>query len=151
MYMYVNQSQGFANYQTNPQIAVMLIKEAMGDEKNDAMFYQYLISHAPDEEDRRVIQSVRNDELKHHNMFKTIYYHLTGHYPTTEEHSSFTPPRNYPDGLRRAIFGESGAVELYRRIWFAVPTEIYKNMVFEIMTDEQKHAARYNYLYAKTR
>ncbi|MFC7442977.1 ferritin family protein [Laceyella putida] len=138
-------------YQTNPAYAIPLLKEAVKDERTDELFYDYLIQHAPSQEDREVITSIRNDERKHRRMFREMYYSLTGQTIEGDEYEPFTPPASYLEGLRRAIFGESGAVELYRKIYFTIPRKAFKNMVFEIMTDELKHGIRYNYLYAKNK
>lgn len=138
-------------YQTNPSYAIPLLREAVQDERSDELFYDYLIRHAPSQEDREVITAIRNDERKHRRMFREMYTSLTGQTLEGEEAEPFTPPSSYLDGLRRAIFGESGAVELYRKIYFTIPGKAYKNMVFEILTDELKHGIRYNYLYAKNK
>lgn len=138
-------------YRTNPSYAIPLLKEAVQDERSDELFYDYLIRNAPSQEDKDIIQSIRNDERKHRKMFRHMYYCLTGKTMEVVEPEPFQPPATYLEGLKRAIFGESGAVELYRKIYFTIPGKTFKNMVFEIMTDELKHGIRYNYLYAKNK
>jgi len=46
--------------------------------------------------------------------------------------------------------GELKAFEKYRVIYKYIPTQ-YRDVVFEIMTDEMKHASYYNWLYAKNK
>lgn len=137
-------------YLTDPNRAGPLIREAVKDERADEQFYDYLAKNAPSQTDASMIEAIRNDERKHRSMFQQIYAGLTGQILTVPADAEpFQEPASYADGLTRAIMGESGSLELYRRIYFAVPGEMYKNMLFEIMTDEIKHGIRYNYLYAK--
>lgn len=143
-------SHALSPYLTDPNRALPLILEAMKDERSDEQFYDYLAKHAPSRQDASMIEAIRNDERKHREMFRQIYSGLTGQLmPAADSGEPFEAPSSYQEGLTRAIMGESGALELYRRIFFAVPGELYKNMLFEIMTDEIKHGIRYNYLYAK--
>lgn len=137
-------------YQTNPYAVLPLIKEALKDEKSDARFYEWLIKQAP-EEDRKIIEGIRNDEKKHAKLFKLIYRTLTGQEIEGNPAETFEPPSSYVQALAMAVSGESGAVELYRKIYFAVPGEVFKNMLFEIMTDELKHGIRYSFLYSKNK
>ncbi|MMZ68336.1 hypothetical protein D1872_310140 [compost metagenome] len=58
----------------------------------------------------------------------------------------FEKPASYIDGVRKALFGELAAVERYRDIRAGLPDRYYRDMLFEIITDEIKHATKYNYL-----
>lgn len=42
--------------------------------------------------------------------------------------------------------GELKAVERYRNIRAGLPNRYYRDMVFEILTDELKHASKYNFI-----
>lgn len=53
---------------------------------------------------------------------------------------------SYITGLQKAFQGELSAVEKYRKIWFGLPNGIYKDTLYGIILDEQKHAAKYNNL-----
>lgn len=132
------------------QIALKLMVEAVSDEKHDELFYEYLISLAPTKEEKDIIASIRDDERKHNKMFRMIYKNLTGRdIPATPEGEvTFEKPASYLDGIRSALFGELKAVEKYRIIMRGMPTIHYRDMLFEIITDELKHASKYNYLFA---
>ncbi|MBN6189325.1 ferritin-like domain-containing protein [Aneurinibacillus sp. BA2021] len=145
------QTDSYAMYQTNQQAVLPLLQQSVQGERNDELFYNYLIQNAPSQEDIDIITSIRNDERRHRRMFRQMYYTLTGQMIEASSNEPFTPPANYIDGLRRALFGELGAVELYRKIYFMVPYKVFKNMVFEILTDELKHASKYNYLYTRNK
>lgn len=126
--------------------ALILIKQAIMDEKEDELFYDYLISVAPTDEEKEIIKTIRDDEKKHNKMFKEIYKYFTGEDVKIKEDVDFEKPDSYIDGIKKALFGELGAVERYRNIRAGIPNRYYKDMVFEILTDEQKHADKYNYI-----
>lgn len=42
--------------------ALILMKEAIQDERADELFYDYLISAPPTQEEKDIITSIRNDE-----------------------------------------------------------------------------------------
>ncbi|WPC42682.1 ferritin-like domain-containing protein [Clostridium sp. JS66] len=52
--------------------ALSLIKEAVQDERADELFYDYLISAAPTQEEKDIITSIRDDERNHRQWFKEI-------------------------------------------------------------------------------
>ena len=127
--------------------ALQLMEEAIQSEKEDEMFYEYLLSVAPSEKQRNIIADIRDDERKHNKMFREIYYQMTGKdIPPTHE-TSFKKPKSYLDGIEQALYGELGAVEKYRQILFGLSFLPYRNMLTEIYTDELKHASKWNFLY----
>ncbi|MGM1050191.1 MAG: ferritin-like domain-containing protein [Bacillota bacterium] len=126
--------------------ALILIEQAVSGEREDELFYDYLISLAPSQEEKEIIQSIRNDERKHNQMFRSIYQDLTGKTITAPTEISFEKPSSYVEGIRRALFGELAAVERYRNIQAGMPNNYFRDMVFEILTDELKHASKYNYI-----
>lgn len=126
--------------------AVILVKNAVKGEKEDELFYDYLISIAPTQEEKDIITSIRDDERKHNKMFREIYKAFTGQEITAPKDIEFKKPKSYIDGIKKALFGELAAVERYRDIRAGLPNRYYRDMVFEILTDELKHAAKYNYI-----
>lgn len=132
-------------YKTLEQ-ALALMYDAVQGEAEDEMFYSYLISIAPTKNEKDIITSIRDDERKHNQMYREIYKHFTGKEIPTPKNVDFDKPNSYKQGLTKALFGELSAVERYRDIRAGLPTEYYRDMVFEILTDELKHASKYNYL-----
>lgn len=126
-----------------------LVKQAIQSEHEDDLFYTYLISAAPWQEDKEIIIGIRDDERKHNRMFKELFKTYTGREVTSSENSDFKRPASYIEGLRQALFGELSAMEKYRDIIAGIPDRYYRDMVFEILTDELEHADKYNYLLAK--
>ncbi|PHV72326.1 rubrerythrin [Sporanaerobium hydrogeniformans] len=132
-------------YKTLEQ-ALKLIYNAVQGEKEDELFYSYLISVAPTQAEKDIITSIRDDEKKHNQMFREIYKFFTGQDISVSQDVNFEKPSSYKQGLKDALFGELSAVERYRDIRAGLPIEYYRDMVFEILTDELKHADKYNYL-----
>jgi rubrerythrin len=126
--------------------ALRIVKDAVQDEREDELFYDYLISVAPTQEEKEIITSIRNDEQKHNKLFRGIYKAFTGKDIETLSNVDFEKPESYIAGVKKALFGELGAVERYRDIIAGLPNRYYRDMVFEILTDEQKHADKYNYI-----
>ncbi len=143
------QLQEIYSYPQNLQTALEMIEEAVQGEGEDRVFYQHLISMAPSEQDKEIIRGIRDDEVKHAELFRQIYSQLTGRLLPYPEDVSVKPPASYCDGLKKAITGEQSAVERYRRILYAMENRIHVNMMTEIITDELRHGILYNYLYAK--
>lgn len=125
-----------------------MIRDSIESEKEDEMFYDYLISIAPTEDEKQIIGSIRNDEKKHNMYFRQIYEDLTGETIEPIDNVTFEEPASYVDGIKTALFDELRAVEKYRPIRELMPNRYYRDVLFEIITDELKHAAKYNYLFA---
>lgn len=129
--------------------SLCLILEALGDEASDRVFYQNLLKIAPDCEQQEIIKSIRDDEIKHFKMFRMIYQEITCEQPMPEQKQDCEKPEDYCSAIEKAIFGELGAVELYRKIMFGLCTQRHRDMLFEIITDEIKHSVKWNFLYTK--
>lgn len=75
-----------------------------------------------------------------------MYKDLTGYEVTGTLNEDNPIVNSYMDGLQKAFDGELAAVEKYRKIWFGLPNGSYKDTLYGIIVDEQKHAAKYNNL-----
>lgn len=133
----------------NPQLqeALVGVKEAVQGEREDELFYDYLISVAPTREEKDIIVSIRDDERKHNRLFRKIYKDFTGMKVPPGGEETFEKPKSYLEGIKKALFGELRAVEKYRAIRRALPMGPYRDVLFEIITDEIKHSSKYNYLF----
>lgn len=135
-------------YPENFTGALQLIKNAVSGEREDELFYDFLINVAPTGEAKNIIQGIRDDERKHNRMFRKIYPELTGKLLPPIQNVEFEKPKSYCDGVKKALQGELGAVQRYRRILFALQNRIHINMLTEIITDELRHANLYNLLFS---
>lgn len=127
--------------------ALVLISDSVRGEREDELFYDYMLDKAPDRDQAEIITAIRDDERKHFKMLREIYYQLTGKDLPAPENPAFIPPSSYLEGLKEAKFGELSAVERYRQILYAMPNVVLRNMVTEILTDEIKHGEKWDYLF----
>lgn len=141
-----NYMDPYNNNQEKLKEALSLIKSSVSGEKEDEMFYDYLISVAPTDKQKDIIVAIRDDERKHNKMFRNIYKDITGKDVVIEKEEKFVEPKSYIAGVEKALFGELSAVEKYRKIMADLPYTMYRDMLFEIITDEIKHAIKYNYI-----
>ncbi|WP_111928552.1 ferritin-like domain-containing protein [Clostridium tertium] len=137
------------NQKPHPQLSLALdeIRKAVQGEREDELFYDYLISLAPTKDEKEIIESIRNDERKHNQLFRKIYKDFTGNEINTMNEENLKKPSSFMDGIRTALFGELKAVDKYKAIRRAFPIGAYKDMLFDIIMDELKHASKYNYLF----
>lgn len=137
------------NQKPHPQLSLALdeIRKAVQGEREDELFYDYLISLAPTKDEKEIIESIRNDERKHNQLFRKIYKDFTGNEINTMNEENLKKPSSFMDGIRTALFGELKAVDKYKSIRRALPIGAYKDMLFDIIMDELKHASKYNYLF----
>ncbi|QWU14897.1 Rubrerythrin [Paenibacillus sophorae] len=149
---YVIPQHALANwsYHRNSDMVIGLIEQSIQGERNDELFYDFLIKLAPTQQQKEVITGIRDDERKHRAMFRTLYTQLTGKAPAPSDKASEQLPASYLEGIEKALLGELKAFEKYRTIYLHINPQ-YRDWIFEIMTDEIKHAGYYNWLYAKNK
>lgn len=130
-----------------PKKLIDLLLEAMKDERADREKYRIMMEMARDPRVRRQINFAFEDEGKHYKMFQQILFKLTGKM-TDVPVPEIKRPANLIEGVESSIDGELEAVELYRDILAMLPTKQMRDMLYEIITDEQEHAVRFTYLYS---
>lgn len=127
--------------------AIELIRQSVGDEKEDELFYDSLIKQAPTEKEKEIIRSIRDDERKHNQILRQLYYEFTGQViPVDTSIVNSNNEQNYKEQLEKALFGELNAVVRYRRIMGTMPSGNSYTLLMSIMTDELRHANKYNFL-----
>ena len=124
-----------------------LIKEAIKDEMHDTIKYRRMLAIAQNEKVKTQINFPYEDEQKHHNMFEQLYTQLFGK-PANIEVPTVETYNNLLEAVESSIDGELAAVELYKKILFALPNIKMKEIVYDIITDEQEHATRFVYVYS---
>jgi rubrerythrin len=134
------------NPSPNPEL-LRLLEQAVAGENEDRIFYKGLIELAPTAADKEIITGIRDDELSHYKQFRLIYHELTGkEISQPAESTTEEQPQSYMAQLRKALFGEIGAVKRYRVIRSLLSTRAHRDMLFNIITDELTHMGKYNYL-----
>ena len=130
--------------------AIDLIRQSVGNEKEDELFYDNLIKQAPTEDEKDIIKSIRDDEKKHNKILRDLYYNFTDQMiPLNMGNAEVDTNMSYKDNLKKALFGELEAVKKYRRIMSVMPSGNSYTWLMSIMTDELIHANKYNYLIHK--
>lgn len=128
--------------------AIGLIKKSVGDEKEDEKFYENLINQASTEKEKNIIKSIRDDERKHNKILRKLYYEFTGQMLPIDNIINVPNNNNsdYKENLEKALFGELDAVVKYRKILGTMPSGNSYTLLMSIMTDELRHASKYNFL-----
>ena len=127
-----------------------MILEAIEQENEDARYYEKLSTMVEDENDRESLRRIHLEDTKHFNMLSELYTNLTGREPIFEyDEIEIDEPlsEEFLDGAEEKLEN----VELYRNIMMAFLDISVRDMIFEIITDEQKHAQKLNQLYFKYR
>ncbi len=145
--MYGNKHGDDSNYGNYDRKLLQLLKEAMLDEKKDYRKYRTMAEMTDNKEMIEQIRFAYEDEAKHYEMFQEIYEDITGRDIQLKAPEQERPDR-FIDAVKSSINGELEAVELYRDIRAMLKGKKYRDMVYEIITDEQEHATRFVYLYA---
>lgn len=143
----INESQQYDEEIITLNQAIGLIRKSIGDEKEDEMFYDILINQAPTEKEKDIIRSIRDDERKHNQILRRLYYEFTGQMlPADTLSNAQENNMDYKSNLEKALFGELDAVAKYRKILGTMPSGNSYTLVMSIMTDELRHANKYNFL-----
>lgn len=127
--------------------AIEAIRQSVSDEKEDELFYNNLIKQAPTGKEKEIIMGIRDDERKHNKILRDLYYSFTGQViqPDTST-SNIDNILTYRENLEKALMGELNAVVRYRRIMGTMPSGNSYTLLMSIMTDELRHASKYNFL-----
>ena len=76
-----------------------------------------------------------------------LYYDFTGQViPKDISTPSIDTNLSYKENLEKALFGELNAVTKYRKIMGTMPSGESYTLLMSIMTDELRHANKYNFL-----
>lgn len=125
-----------------------LLIKAMKDERHDRVKYKRMMEMTNDPMVKKQIKFAYDDEGKHYKMFNQIYYNLTGRQIDIPLSTNIEKYDTLMEAVQSSIEGENDAVDLYRDIFSLMTNKQMRDKVFEIITDEQEHAARFIYLYA---
>ena len=145
----MEKNNGYYQIPNDPQLqgGLDVISQAVQGEIEDALFYNYLISVAPTDEEKVLISAIKEEELRHRKQFERIYRDFTGMGVQTEQDVTFEIPSSYQEGITNALFDELRDVVKYRAIRKRLPEGIYKDVLFDIITDELIHVSILNHLF----
>ncbi|MFC4076298.1 ferritin family protein [Salinithrix halophila] len=119
------------------------IGRAISGEYNAIQCYARLAKAAPDAETRKQILEIRQDEVRHYQVFMGIYHRLTGGAvpPITPEPC----PRDFREGLRAAFKDEQETVDFYLSVGDRARDPSIRRAFVRAAQDEQNHAVWFLY------
>lgn len=146
--MYVN-ANGFEAYHRQTSKLIANIEKAINGEFSAINCYEQLAKMAGNEQERKQILEIRNDEKKHFKEFTQLYVNLTGMHPQpkiTEE-----CPKQHIEGLEFALIDEQETVDFYLSISDDSNDVYIKEIFRRAAADEQNHAVWFLYFYTKAK
>lgn len=125
------------------------IEKAINGEYSAIKCYAQLAKLAPNEEVRKRILEIRQDEMNHFQTFAKIYTDLTGRQPKPKVIEEC--PNQYKDGLEFALKDEQEAVDFYLKIADEATNPSIKEAFRRAAADEQNHAVWFLYYLVKAK
>lgn len=139
----IDNQKEFENY------VLDLIKGAIQQENHDMRYYEALSNMAPDNESKEYLRRIHLEDMKHFNMFSELYSDLSGKEPDFEWEEIDIDCNNLQKEFLKGFEQKCENIELYRNIMVAFLDVRIRDMLFEIITDEQNHMQKLNYLHNK--
>ena len=130
---------------------LQLIIMAMTDEQRDGDFYNELSKLNENVIDNRLLNDMFLNERRHEKMLEDIYVGLTGKTPVVPPATPIPISENMVENFELAFQNELEGIQLYRTLYLALQTPTLKNIVYEILSDQQQHAMIFSYLANKYR
>jgi rubrerythrin len=146
MYSYLNNYN--LVYRQNEKL-ISDIEKAINGEYSAINCYAKLANLTSNENERKQILEIRQDEIRHFQQFGQIYVSLTGKQPQpkiTEE-----CPDVYLNGLEFALQDEQRTVDFYLEIADETTNQYIKEVFHRAAADEQNHAVWFLYYFLKAR
>jgi rubrerythrin len=125
----------------------MMIK-AMKAERHDRVKYQRMMEMTNNPDVKAQIKFAHDDEIKHYEMFRQMYYQLNGRVVDIPLPTNIEKYNSLMEAVQSSIEGENEAVDLYREIFALMTSKQMRDRLYEIITDEQEHFGRFLYLYS---
>ncbi|MGG1396784.1 ferritin-like domain-containing protein [Bacillus salipaludis] len=146
MYPYTNYHDALFR---QPNTLVSDVEKAINGEYSAINCYSKLANMAKNEEERKRILEIRQDEVKHFQQFQRVYVSLTGRQPQPKIVEEC--PGAYLDGLEFALKDEQKTVDFYLEIADGATTEHIKEVFRRAAADEQNHAVWFLYYFTKNK
>ena len=143
----VSPSQKIPPQSSQDKKIIKMLEDSMNHELEDADYYRRLIDLATDRNDKEVLKSISQQELKHFSILEEIYNHLTG----KNFKAIFEPTKisnNILNEYSKSIYGELKGFEMYRKLYYSFLNVQIRDMIYEIMSDEQNHSIKISHLYS---
>lgn len=123
------------------------LEKAINGEYSAIHCYATLANLATEENIRKQILEIRQDEIKHFQQFEYIYMSLTGRRPQPK--ITETCPNDYKSGLELALQDEQQTVDFYLEMADYTTNPYIKKVFRRAAADEQNHAVWFLYYFSK--
>ncbi|WP_339204204.1 ferritin-like domain-containing protein [Paenibacillus sp. FSL K6-3182] len=136
------------NQTQNPSEDMMFIgieelSKTLNGEYSAIYCYEQLANQAPTADIKNKILEIRNDEIRHFNMFSQIYTWLTGKQPIPERTEECKT--DFQKGVSVAFNAEQETVDFYHEIARKTDNPVIKDLFTQAAADEQNHAVWFLY------
>ncbi|WP_027415115.1 ferritin-like domain-containing protein [Aneurinibacillus terranovensis] len=121
--------------------------KAINGEYSAIHCYKQLAKMAHNDEEKNRILEIRQDEIRHYQVFSKIYMSLTGFHPNPQITEQC--PNDYKSGLQFALKDEQQTVDFYLTIADKTQDTNIKDRFRRAAADEQNHAVWFLYYYTK--
>ncbi|MFJ7850596.1 ferritin-like domain-containing protein [Peribacillus sp. NPDC097206] len=145
MYDYIANNQE----ENRQQDLIHKLEQAINGEYSAIQCYEKLAKMAPNETERKQILEIREDEMKHFQVFSQIYINLTGYQPTPKV--TETCPDSYKAGLEFALMDEQKTVDFYLETADGAADRSVRKAFRRAAADEQNHAVWFLYYMVKNK
>lgn len=124
-----------------------LFIDGIKEKAEDSKYYLNLSEIATSPTDKEILRQISLDIYKHLKIFEEIYFRLTGNMPPETEVMPVEVGENLLKEYEKAMFNELSNAEFTRKILFVFNDMEIRDMLYEIITDEQSNATKFLYLY----
>ena len=127
---------------TNTEVLNDILK-AIDGEYTAIACYELLANQAPNDEIKKRILEIRNDEIRHYETFWYLYISLTGKQPSPK--NTRQCPADYRSGVLAAFTDEQETVDFYHNIARNTDNPVIRDAFTRASADEQNHAVWFLY------
>ena len=120
---------------------VKLIDKALVFEARNKVKYSTLLTIIKDQETKKLLQQICKDEERHYNLLKRIYFKLSEVHANTPQYEEIYQG-SLEELIKNRMSEELDGVALYKRIHSTLTDNSSKNMINQIVENEERHAAQ---------
>ena len=126
------------NKKTNVDISLELIQYAINNEVKYILTLEQLLQLAPTDEEKALLLNIYNDDKKHYKYFEEIRDNYLNQNPVKTQ--PIHKVDSYINSIKVIKLDKLNAVKIYRDIFARIYDNYYKQIMFDIITDELIHA-----------
>lgn len=138
----------YSYYRAN-QAEIDQIAKALAGEYNAIQCYEHMANLAKNEEEKKQIMEIRNDEINHYQTFAAIYQSLSGMQYSPKQTEKC--PGDYIRALTAAFKDEQETVDFYLDIAENASSPYIRKQFKRASADEQNHAVWFLYYFMQNK